>query len=324
MRRGMCLVVALSLSPLTHVPAQVGPTGPLVVYNAGSLAIPFQRLLAAFVERYPGVVPAQEHSGSVAAVRKISDLGKIPDVIAVADYRLIPELLFPDHASWYATFATNALALVYAETAVGHDEITPDNWFQILQRPDVRWGRADPLLDPAGYRALMAFQLAERHYAKPGLAARLLRASPRRFVRSKSADLVALIQLGELDYAWTYASIAAFHGLKAVALPAELTLADPQLEHWYRQALVRLPGSTGGGRDSIAVRGEPIAYALTIPTGAPHPETAAAFVAFIFSTEGASVLTAAELTPIGRPVVRGPGRPPAGLGAVPGMQTRQE
>jgi len=293
--------------------AQGSVSGPLEVYNAGSLAVPFNRLLNAFASRYPGVKPAQENSGSLAAARKLTELGKIPDVLAVADYTIIPELLVPRFATWYATFATNSLTLVYSTTSAGAAEITGQNWYRVLQRPGVRWGYADPALDPAGYRTLMAFQLAERHYQEPGLAQRLNAAADPRYMRGKSADLVALIQLGELDYGWMYTSLATMHGLSFVALPPEVTLGDPTLADWYQGATVRLPGVTLAGRDSLEFRGAPIAYALTIPRGAPHPEVAAAFVAFIASADGRAILREANLTPLDRPVVGGPGVPPPSL-----------
>lgn len=293
--------------------AQVPVSGPLEVYNAGSLAVPFNRLLNAFASRYPGVKPAQENSGSLAAARKLTELGKIPDILAVADYNIIPELLIPRFAAWYATFATNSLTLVYSKESAGAADVTGQNWYRVLQRPGVRWGYADPALDPAGYRTLMAFQLAERHYREPGLEQQLNAAADSRYMRGKSADLVALIQLGELDYAWMYISLAKMHGLSVVALPPEVTLGDPTLADWYRSATVRLPGATLAGRDSLEFRGAPIAYALTIPRDAPHPDAAAAFVAFIVSDDGRAILEAANLTPLERPVAAGPGVPPASL-----------
>ena len=134
------------------------------------------------------------------------------------------------------------MVLVYSDRSAGAKEITRDNWWQvILLRPGVRTGRSDPALDPNGYRTLMVTQLAERHYRQPGLAARLLAAMPPRYVRPKEADLVALVQAGELDYAWTYRNIAVATGLRSVALPPEVDLSDPRLEATYRQATVRVP-----------------------------------------------------------------------------------
>ncbi|NNG15828.1 MAG: solute-binding protein, partial [Gemmatimonadales bacterium] len=278
LRRWVWILAVVGTGQLPSLNAQAPVRGPLDVFNAGSLAVPFHRLLRAFGDRHPEVEPAQENSGSLAAVRKLTELDKIPDVLAVADYSIIPELLIPRHASWYATFATNSLALVYTDGSNGAQEITAQNWFRVLQRPEVRWGRADPALDPAGYRTQLAFQLAERHYGKPGLARLLSAAAHPRHMRGKSADLVALIQLGELDYAWTYTSLARMHGLRFVPLPPEVSLGVPALAKWYGTASVRLPGATLGGRDSVEVRGTPISYALTVPRDAPHPETAVAFV----------------------------------------------
>ncbi|HSM17850.1 MAG TPA: extracellular solute-binding protein [Gemmatimonadales bacterium] len=311
--RSRWLTLLATLGAGIPLGAQVPVSGPLEVYNAGSLAVPFNRLLRAFASRHPGVKPAQENSGSLAAARKLSELGKIPDVLAVADYNVIPELLVPRFATWYATFATNSMTLIYSGESAGAAEITGQNWYRVLQRPGVRWGFADPALDPAGYRTLMAFQLAEHHYRESGLAARLNAAADSRYMRGKSADLVALIQLGELDYAWTYTSLAKLHGLPFVALPPEVTLGDPALADWYKNATVRLPGATLAGRDSLDLRGAPIAYALTIPRDAPHPAVAAAFVAFIVSDDGRAILEGAALTPLERPVVGGPGVPPAGV-----------
>ena len=138
-------------------PAQTPATaGELVVFNAGSLGLPFRNLLQAFKKANPGVRTSQESSGSLEAARKLTELGKIPDVLGVADYVIIPKLLIPAHADWYATFATNALVLAFRNESQGALEIADYNWYRILLRPGIRTGRADPTLDPAGYRTLMA------------------------------------------------------------------------------------------------------------------------------------------------------------------------
>jgi molybdate/tungstate transport system substrate-binding protein len=313
MTRSLLLVVCCLASGSSLGVAQSPATGPLVVFNAGSLAKPFGELLRAFKTRYPGVIPAQENSGSLEAARKLTDLGKIPDVIGVADYGVIAKLLIPKHAGWYATFARNAMVLVHTDRSIGAEEINGQNWWQVLQRPGVRAGRSDPALDPNGYRSLMVFQLAEQFYRQPGLATRLERVFPSKYIRPKEADLTALVQAGELDYSWSYASIARTTGLPYVSLPREIDLSDPKLAEWYAQASVRLPGPSRGGRDSVEFRGEPIVYALTIPTAAPHPQTAAAFVRFLLSAEGQSILRANGFTLLENPVLAGPGKPPPGL-----------
>lgn len=293
--------------------AQAAPAGPLVVFNAGSLAKPFNDLLRAFKAKHPKVVPAQENSGSLEAARKLTDLGKIPDVIGVADYGVISQLLIPKHATWYATFARNSMVILYTRESSGAEEINGQNWWQVLLRPGVRTGRSDPALDPNGYRTLMVFQLAEAFYREPGLGARLAGASPPKYMRPKEADLTALVQAGELDYSWSYESIARTVGLPYVDLPREVDLSDPGLSQSYSRASVRLPGAAGSGRDSVEFRGEPIVYALTIPTAAPHPLTAQAFARFVFSSEGLAIIKANGFTLLERPLIGGPGKPPAGM-----------
>ena len=300
-------LVGLFLLPSSTASQQL--TGPLVVFNAGSLAAPFRELLVEFRKLHPRVVPRQESSGSLEAARKLTDLGKIPDVIGVADSLVIPSLLIPDHATWYATFGRNAMTLIYSDRSIGAREVNGQNWWTVLQRQGVRTGRSDPALDPNGYRTLLVVQLAERYYGQAGLGDKLLKAMPPRYMRPKEADLVAMVQAGELDYAWSYRSIAITTGLPSVELPREIDLSDPGLGMLYSQASVKVPGSGG----DLEVRGAPIIYALTIPTRAVHRPAAQAFVRFVFSPEGQAILENHGFLPMDRPIVGGPGRPPAGV-----------
>lgn len=313
--RGILMVVvgatgvALGAAP---APAQA-LNGPLVVYNAGSLAAPFRDLLQAFAARHPGVRTMQESSGSLEAARKLTELGKVPDVLGVADYLVIPKLLIPGHATWYVSFARNAMVLIHSSRSIGANEIHAGNWQDVLRRPGVRTGRSDPALDPNGYRTLLALQLAEAQLRQPGLAASLLAAMPVRWMRPKEADLVALVQAGELDYAWSYRSIAVTGRMPFVSLPPEVDLSDPRREEWYAQASVRLPGPRLSSADSITVGGEPIVYALTIPTRAEHRVVAEAFVRFVLSAEGRAIVERNGLTMLTPPRAGGPGRPPVAV-----------
>ncbi len=308
--RGALLGALLAALP-TGPAAGQRPDRSLVVFNAGSLALPMRELLAAFAREAPGVIPRQESSGSLEAARKLTELGKVPDVLAVADRAVIAQLLMPAEARWYATFASNAMVLAYTARSVGAGEITGDNWWRILLRPGVRTGRSDPALDPNGYRTLMVWQLAERVTGERGLARRLEAAAAARWMRPKEADLVALLQAGELDYAWSYRSLARTMGLRWVELGPAVDLSDPARAGDYRHAVVRLPGPRRGGRDSLEFRGEPIAYALTIPVRAPNPQRAAAFVRFVLGPRGRAILQRTGFVVPPRPELAGD--PPPGL-----------
>lgn len=281
----------------------------LSVFTAGSLARPFRELLDSFALIHPGVEPAETNAGSVDLARRIVDLGQVPDIYASADIDVIPRLLMPRVAGWYVAFARNEMVLLHGPTSAGGDTINANNWWRVVAAPGVRMGSSDPALDPSGYRTLLVFELAERYYGVPGLAGRLRAALPRRYIRPSETDLIALVQAGELDYAWSYRSLAVTSGLSSVELPHEIDLGDPADSAGYAAVSVRVRRGAGG--DSLEFRGAPIEYGLTIPRSAPHPEMARAFVRFVLSPAGRAILVRNGLAALDRPSVSG--TPPAGL-----------
>lgn len=280
----------------------------LVVFNAGSLARPLKAALDSFAVR-EGVEVQQESAGSLETARKLTELGKVPDLIALADEEVFPALLMPAHVSWYARFAHNRMVLAYTPRSRYAAEITPGNWWKVIDRDGVETGRANPQLDPNGYRTLLVLQLAERHYGRPGLASRLLRAMPDRNMRSKETDLLGLLQAGELDYIWSYESMARAHGLQFVRLPDAIDLSSPADSAFYATASVKVRGR---GTDSVTFRGRPIVYAFSVPTKAPHREVAGRFARWLASVDGQRVLRAEGLPALDRVSVVGSGAP-AGL-----------
>lgn len=245
----------------------------------------------------------QESAGSIETARKLTELHRTPDIVAVADHEVIPMLLMPSHTSWYAQFARNRMVVAYTDQSRGANEITASNWWQIVTRPGVQVGRAEPSLDPNGYRTLLVWQLAERFYREPRLGERLAASAPRRNVRPMEAALVALLQAGELDYIWSYESIAEAANLRYIRLPAEIDLSAVEHSGAYASASVRISGKTP--RESTTVRGEPIVYGFTIPKGAPHPKLALRFASFLLSVDGRRVLRAAKLDALERPLFVG-------------------
>ena len=280
--------------------------GPLIVFNAGSLARPLRAALDTFALR-EGVAVEQESAGSLETARKLTELGSVPDIVGLADAEVFPQLLVPEHVAWYARFARNRMVVAYTPRSRGADSIATANWHRVLADPAVEVGRADPDLDPNGYRTLLVLRLAERYYGEPGLAGRLLANAPARNVRPKEADLVGLLQAGELDYIWSYESLAQATGLRYVTLPDSIDLGTAADSAFYRTASVRVAGSGVG--DTVTFRGEPIVYGIAIPRQAPHPELAVRFLAFLFSDDGRRVLRAARLDALDAPTIVGEGAP---------------
>lgn len=264
-----------------------GPERTLTVYNAGSLARPLKAVLDTFARR-EGVTIAQESAGSLETARKLTELGKIPDIIALADAEVFPRYLVPALVEQYTLFANNRMVVAYTERSRYAGEMSSVRWAEILTRSDVEVGRADPELDPNGYRTLMVWQLTERATGREGLAKRLAAQAPQRNVRPKEADLVGLLQAGELDFIWSYESMAKATGLRYVLLGDSVDLSSTELAAFYATASVSVRGATQGS--SVEFTGEPIVYAFAVPRNAPNAALAQRFATFLVSDEGKAIL----------------------------------
>ena len=285
---------------------EVADEGPLVVYTAGSLARPMRAALDSFAAAN-GIRYELESAGSLETARKLTELGKIPDIIALADEDVFPKVLVPAHATWYVRFAENRIILAFTDRSRFAAEIDSTNWWQVLQRPGLEIGRSNPDLDPSGYRTLMVFQLAERLYGKPGLAAVLERSADRRNMRPKEIDLVALLESGDLDYAWFYESMARASGVRHIQLPASIDLGSAEYRESYAKATVRVVGSTA--TDTVVMRGAPIRYAFSIPLQAAHPVLGERFAVYLLSADGQRVLESQFLATLPEPDAVGTGLP---------------
>jgi molybdate/tungstate transport system substrate-binding protein len=274
-------------------------SGELSVIHAGSLSVPFRELSALFMEQYPGVTVLAESHGSRDCARKVSELDINYDVMGSADYSVIDTLLIPDHAAYAIRFATNEMAIVYTERSLYADEITAENWPEVLLRDDVAFGRADPNRDPCGYRTVMTFQLAETYYGKPGLGNALADKDGQKYIRPKETDLLALLEAGEIDYLFIYRSVAEQHGLKLLLLSDQVNLKSAELANLYATATVELTGKKPG--EFITKKGAPMVYGITMPLDAEQDGMALAYIELLLSPEGQAVMKRNGQPPINPP-----------------------
>ncbi len=268
----------------------------LTIFHAGSLSVPFREVSALFEQRHPGVTVKAEAAGSRECARKISGLGRSCDVLASADYKVVENLLIPEHTDFNIHFATNEMAIVYTHKSRRANEIRPSNWYEILLKDDVAFGRSDPNSDPCGYRTVMVFQLAEKHYDVPGLATGLALKHGDRYIRPKETDLLALLEAGEIDYLFIYRSVGQQHGLNILRLPDEINLRSAELADLYGTATVAVTGKQPG--EFITRSGGPIVYSVTIPNSAQNQELAEAYVALLLSAEGQAIMSQCSQEPI--------------------------
>jgi molybdate/tungstate transport system substrate-binding protein len=264
----------------------------IVVFHAASLSRFFVEVGERFERAHPEYRIRAEPSGSQVAARKVAELGLEADLVAVADIRVVDELLVPSHADWTLGFATNEIVLAHAAHSRFTEEVTAATWPKVLVRPEVRVGRVDPDLAPIGYQTLIAWKLSELHAPQAnGLSARLVARCSAEHVVSDESELVALLEARAIDYAFLYRSTADDHRLKITELPAESSLGRLDLAPTYERAEVEVRMKSGAPK--VRIRGSPLLYGLAIPRNAPDPEGALLLVAFILQEEGRVALTRA-------------------------------
>lgn len=320
---------------------------PLIVFAAGSLINPFSQLEKAFEASHPNIDVQAQYHGSIQVIRHSTDLHEPIDVIATADENLIPSLMYQTvnpqtnqaYANWYLSFATNSLGIAYTPKSKFADEITPSNWADILTRPEVKVGLADPRFDASGYRTLMVYKLAEEVLGEPDLFGQMF-SDEFRFpisvdeggglsiirvpeiletnqnshivIRGASVQLLALLESGDLDYAFEYESVIKQHNLNCIHLPDTLNLGDRSLESQYSKVSVLLDFQRFS-KVKPEFSGGQIRYAATIPSNAPHPADAEEFLKFIFSPVGQEILEQNYQPVIQPPQANSPQNLPTGL-----------
>jgi molybdate/tungstate transport system substrate-binding protein len=320
-RLGLVLGLLL-LAGCTPRPVEKTPVRVLI---ASSMMIPFDALEKAYEAEHPEIDLQVEAHGSIQVIRHVTEIHEPTDVVVTADAALIPMLMYattiPDteepYASWYVKFATNRLGLAYRPDSKYADELSAENWYQVIARPDVQIGLADPRFDASGYRALMVLQLAEAAYGKPLIFENMImdrfktsitvRQEGNRWViyipeiveakpdsgivvRGSSVALIALLESGDLDYAFEYESVIQQHGFQLLSLPDAVNLGEKADAANYATVDVQMDFQRFLSIKPV-FRGAVIGYGVTVPTNAPQPKAAVDFVTYLLGPEGQRIFT---------------------------------
>lgn len=159
----------------------------------------------------------------------------------------------------------------FAEAASGKRGAMP--WYRILQQPEIRFGRTDPLTDPQGRNIIFTFKLAEALYGQPGLTQRVLGDPVNQAQIFSEPTVQARLQSGELDAASAYKIQPAPFGLPYITLPETINLGNQSMASKYAAASLDLNGKT--------YHPEALVYYAAVVTGSPHAGKANAFVQWL-------------------------------------------
>jgi molybdate/tungstate transport system substrate-binding protein len=263
----------------------------VVVCHAGSLnAVIGQEIGPAFTAQTG--IPLESRGGASVDLANAIRAGEIQaDVFMSADAEVNDEVLMGpangDLVRWYAIMCRQRMVLAYSPASrfLADFEAAASGakpWHEVLQSPGLLLKRSDPRNDPGGYRAVFTLALAEAHYGVPGLKDAVLHGDENEAQISAGGGYEA-VNRGEVDAWLAYVSNVVAVGAPYLTLPPEVDQSDPALAAFYAQASYTNPrGQT--------FRGTPLVYGVTIPTAAPNPAGAAAFVEHLLTAPGREAL----------------------------------
>ncbi len=304
----------------------------LKIFHAGSLTEPLAEVEKDFEKQHKNIDVQREAAGSVATIKKITELHKDADVVASADAFLIPQMMYPNYSDFTIKFATNEIVIAYTNKSNHWNEINKDNWYQILRKDDVKFGFSNPNNDPCGYRSVMAMQLAEFKYNDSKIFDDLIERNTnikadcqnlicmivipnssqinpntnKIMVRSLEMELISGLQSREIDYFFIYRSVAVQHKFSFVELPSEINLKDETKNEIYKRVKVKLA-------DGKIQQGNAIIYGVTIPKNAQHKKEATEFVKLLLSEDGRKIFENLGQPPVSPAVVDNISNVPEGL-----------
>lgn len=273
----------------------LGTTDSVSVLSAGSLAVVLEEYAEHRFEEEVGTAYHGEYYGSNAVMRMIEDQQKHPDVAISADNVLLRDRLHPEHTDWDVEFASNSVGLAYSpDTWVGKRLDNGDPWYDIaLDADNGEFAISDPNLDPLGYRAMHAFQLAEDEHGLDGFTDTL---AEKTYREPEEPQLLAAVETGNRAAAVVYENMAVGHGLSFCEFPDTYNFSNTKYADHY--------GTVSYTTDEgYTATGTPVVYNATVIDGADNPKAGREFVRFLANSQG--ILEQNGLTVSGFPATYG-------------------
>ncbi len=282
------------------------PKSKVSVLYAGSLVNLMEKKIGPAFTQATGYPYEGEGKGSTALATEIKGHLRTPDIFISAASAVDQSLMGAangNYVSWYAPFIRTSIVIGYnpkskfaADLQAAANGTKP--WYQVLEEPGFRLGRTDPALDPKGVRTIIVMELAEQYYNQPNLVQKILGSAENTSQIFPEEDLVARLGTGQLDAGFFYLNEVKEANLPYISLPVQINLGDPSYNSTYVKASYTDPKSGQTTKGSATV------YTITIPNTSKNKAGAIAFVNFLFSTTGKSILTQDGLTLV-TPTVEG-------------------
>jgi molybdate/tungstate transport system substrate-binding protein len=284
----------------------------LSILGAGTLGTLFPELASELVNETPGISApsaAQDYEGSIDITDAITTGAATADVAAVADYRLIPNLLEPKFATYEAVWGKTQEVLAWNSTnsavASALAGVNNSNWPSKLagaitadSKPMGVWNASS---DPNGYNEIFSMMLegliydggnisavySQFYTGAPGaLAVPIPSMAILEHESAAALDLSSNVVSAVITYKSAAISdhLAYFPFDPIVGLFANNTTALSD----YGMLSTSVIGSTGA---LVTVVPAPVLFGITVPSNAQNPALGAAFIHLLLSPAGAAIIS---------------------------------
>jgi molybdate/tungstate transport system substrate-binding protein len=274
------------------------PKSKISVLYAGSLVNLMEKKVGPAYTHATGYPYEGEGKGSTALANEIKGKLRTPDSFISADANVDKNLMGSangNYVSWYAPFARTSIVIGYnpsskfaADLQAASNGSKP--WYQVLEEPGLRLGRTDPGLDPKGVRTIIVMKLAQQYYHQSDLSQKILGATENASQIFPEEELVSRLGSGQLDAAFFYLNEVKEQNLPYITLPDQVNLSVPSMNSTYAQATYTDP------KTGKTTKGAATVYTITIPSTSKNMPGAIAFVSFLLSSQGGSILTGDGMT----------------------------
>jgi molybdate/tungstate transport system substrate-binding protein len=286
----------------------------VVVYVAGAYKAIFDYLAKQFEKQY-GIPVDINPGGSFGLAAEIAH-GAPADVFVPVAYIQAVELEGQNNPGWTIAFISDQMALVYSNYTtmnpywnqlysnytMAMETNSTEYWYNFFYLLTTKFslGISNPSSDPEGLYGYLILKMASYLYANKSFDYFIHLANESNIIHSAptTADFVAPLEAGELDFVFSYKSYAISQHLDYLQLPPWLSFGYyPNETSWYSLFFYKI---TVNGQ-TLKIYGNPVYLYMTIPKNAPNQQLALQFIQFVI--KNVNELAMFGVTPITHPVL---------------------
>ncbi|QGR20246.1 extracellular solute-binding protein [Stygiolobus azoricus] len=308
------LMTTSSTSSSSSVTTPPSANNTVVVYVAGAYLSIFKYLAQQFEKQY-GIPVDINPGGSFGLAAEIAH-GAPADVFVPVAYIQAVELEGQNNPGWAIAFISDQMALVYSNYTtmnpywnqlysnytMAMKTNSTKYWYNFFYLLTTKFslGISNPSSDPEGLYGYLILKMAGYLYANKSFDYFIHLANESNVIHSAltTADFVAPLKAGELDFVFSYKSYAISQHLDYLQLPPWLSFGYyPNETSWYSFFFYKI---TVNGQ-TLKIYGNPVYLYITIPKNAPNQQLALKFIQFVITN--VNELAMFGVTPIVHPVL---------------------